>query len=144
MTNESDVEAALDRLRCNSWRQPKSKGEPMRAEPCREDAKLVEDALLSTRRETKKLELEVGVLRVANGELAEKVASLTRAIEEKDEAMRACIESMTATHYVLRTVRPDIEKITGPDWQAVYEGMGEEFQTLQDALSVRGQEESRG
>lgn len=44
---EKAVADALTRLRCESWRQPKAKGELMRNESCREDALLVEKALVA-------------------------------------------------------------------------------------------------
>lgn len=50
-------------------------------------------------------------------------------------AMTEVIESMTATQYCLEVVRPDMEKIEGPDWLEVFNGMRNEYNNLQDALA---------
>ena len=49
--------------------------------------------------------------------------------------VKDAIESMTATHYALGTVRPDMEKIEGPDWLLIFNAMSEEYDSLQAALS---------
>ena len=56
-SGDKAVESALERLRCNSWRQA-AKGEPLTTEPVREDALLVEAKLVALQDRIETLEKE--------------------------------------------------------------------------------------
>ena len=49
------------------------------------------------------------------------------------EKIIATLESMTATHYALGVLRPALEKIEGPSWDAIFEGLENEKDLLNEA-----------
>lgn len=69
-------------------------------------------------------------------EYQSQIAALTEKLCEVRKNITEALESMTATQYAFEVVWPEIEKISGPDWDGMKAGMNQEYALLGDAIEV--------